>query len=145
MMMAESTIAPMAMAMPPSDMMFEVRPKPNIGRNESRMAMGRVMIATSAERTCQRNTRHTSATTMLSSISFSRNVPMERLIGLAAVVCGNDFNSIRQRRFDFGEFPFDAINHVQGVFAIAHDDYPADHFRLHRSTRQTPRRKSGPR
>ena len=51
-----------------------------IGRNESRMAMGSVMMATSAERMCQRNTRQTSATTMLSSISFSRSVAMERLI-----------------------------------------------------------------
>ena len=44
------------------------------------MAIGRVMMATSAERTCQRKTRQTSATTMLSSISFSRSVAMERLI-----------------------------------------------------------------
>ena len=80
MMMAESTIAPMAMAMPPSDMMFEVRPSQYIGRNDRRMAMGSVRIATSAERMCQRNTRQTSATTMLSSMSFSRNVEMERLM-----------------------------------------------------------------
>ena len=42
--------------------------------------MGSVMIATSAERTCQRKTRQTSATTMHSSISFSRSVAMERWI-----------------------------------------------------------------
>ena len=48
MMMAESTIAPMAMAIPPRDMMLEVRCRPNIGRKESRIAIGSVMIATSA-------------------------------------------------------------------------------------------------
>ena len=52
-----------------------------IHRQERKMmAMGSVMMATSAERMCQRKTRHTSATTMLSSISFSRSVAMERLI-----------------------------------------------------------------
>jgi hypothetical protein len=35
MMMTASTIAPMAMAMPPSDMMFELMPWPNMTRNES--------------------------------------------------------------------------------------------------------------
>ena len=34
MIMAASTIAPMAIAMPPSDMMFEVSPSQNIGMNE---------------------------------------------------------------------------------------------------------------
>ena len=70
----------MAMAMPPSDMMFDVRPSHNIGRNDRMIAIGSVMIATSAERTCQRKTTQTSATTMLSSISFSRSVAMDRLI-----------------------------------------------------------------
>ena len=39
-----------------------------------RIATGSVKIATSAERTCSRNTRQTSATTMLSSSSFSSSV-----------------------------------------------------------------------
>ena len=80
MMIAASTIAPMAMAMPPRDMMLEVSPSQSIGRKDSKMAMGSVMIATSAERTCQRKTRHTRATTMLSSMSFSRKVSMDRLM-----------------------------------------------------------------
>ena len=42
--------------------------------------MGRVMIATSAERMCHKKTRQTSATTMLSSMSFSRSVAIERLM-----------------------------------------------------------------
>ena len=76
MMIAASTIAPMAMAIPPSDMMLEVSPNQSIGTNDRMIAIGSVMIATSAERTCQRKTRQTSATTMLSSISFSRSVSM---------------------------------------------------------------------
>ena len=54
--------------------------QPHIGRNERMIAMGSVMMATSAERTCQRKTMQTSATTMLSSISFSRSVAIELLI-----------------------------------------------------------------
>ena len=80
MMMAASTMAPMAMAMPPKDMIFEVRPSRYIGTKERMIAIGRVMMATSPERMCQRKTRQTNATTMLSSISFSRNVAIERLI-----------------------------------------------------------------
>ena len=80
MMIAESTIAPMAMAIPPNDMMLEVTCIHHIGMNDRMIAMGSVMIATSDERTCQRKTTQTSATTMLSSISFSRNVAIARLI-----------------------------------------------------------------
>src|SRR5438477_6037048 len=43
MIMAASTIAPMAMAIPPSDMMLEVRPRKYIGRNDRTMAIGSVM------------------------------------------------------------------------------------------------------
>src|SRR5213075_1100719 len=50
MIIAESTMAPIAMAMPPSDMMLLVRPSHHIGRNERIMAMGSVMIATSEQR-----------------------------------------------------------------------------------------------
>ena len=73
-------MAPMAIAMPPNDMMLLVTCIHHIGKNERMIAMGSVMIATSAERTCQRKTRQTRATTMLSSISFSRNVAIARLI-----------------------------------------------------------------
>ncbi len=44
------------------------------------IAIGSVMIATKAERRCQRKTTQTSATTMLSSISFPCRVEMEFLI-----------------------------------------------------------------
>src|SRR6266571_3777278 len=97
MMIAESTMAPMAMAMPPNDMMLEVTCIHHIGTNERMIAIGSVMIATKAERMCQRKTRHTSATTMLSSMSFSRSVAMARLmrslrsyVGTMRTPAGND-------------------------------------------------------
>ncbi len=80
MMMTASTIAPMAMAMPPSDMMFELMPWPNMTRNAINTAMGRMTMATSALRKCSRNARQTSATTRLSSRSFSSSVLTARSI-----------------------------------------------------------------
>ena len=80
MMMTASTIAPMAMAMPPSDMMLELMPWPNMTRKEISTATGRMMMATSALRRCIRKARQTSATTMLSSRSFSSSVLTARSI-----------------------------------------------------------------
>ena len=80
MMIAASTMAPMAMAMPPSDMMFAVRCIAANGMNESSTAVGSMMMATSALRRCQRKTTQTRLTMMLSSISFPRSVSMERRI-----------------------------------------------------------------
>ena len=80
MMMAESTIAPIAIAIPPSDMMLEVTFIHHIGMNDRIIAIGRVMIATRDERTCHKKTTQTNATMMLSSISFSRSVLIAFLI-----------------------------------------------------------------
>jgi hypothetical protein len=70
MMIAASIIAPIAMAMPPNDMILELIPWRYITMNEIRIAMGKMMIATSALRKCNRNAMQTSATTRLSSTSF---------------------------------------------------------------------------
>ena len=61
MMIAASTIAPIAIAMPPSDMMFAVRCCAAIGMNASSTAIGSVRIGISALRTCSRKTKMTSA------------------------------------------------------------------------------------
>ena len=74
MMMTASTMAPMAMAMPPRDMMFELMPCAYMMMNEISTAMGRIRMATSALRKCSRNRMQTSATTRLSSNSFSSSV-----------------------------------------------------------------------
>ena len=63
-------MAPMAMAMPPNDMMFALSPWPNMTAIEARTAIGRMTIATNELRRCIRKSRHTSATTTLSSMSF---------------------------------------------------------------------------
>ena len=53
---AASIIAPMAIAMPPSDMMSAPTPTQRIATNAIRMPTGSVRIATSAELACNRNT-----------------------------------------------------------------------------------------
>ncbi len=70
MMIAASTIAPMAMAMPPSDMMLALMPCIRMTTKAIRIAVGRVKIATSALRTWSRKTMLTSATMMDSSTSL---------------------------------------------------------------------------
>ncbi len=51
-----------------------------MARNAIRMPTGRVTIATSAERTCSRNTKQTIATTTLSSAKVWMSVSMARWI-----------------------------------------------------------------
>ncbi len=74
MMIDASTIAPIATAMPPSDMMFAVRCCSTIGMNASKTPSGSVRIGISALRTCSRNTKITTLTTTISSISVWRSV-----------------------------------------------------------------------
>ena len=52
---AASTIAPIAIAIPPRLMMLALTPMARMTRNEIRMPSGSVTIATSAERRCSRN------------------------------------------------------------------------------------------
>ena len=77
---AASTIAPMAMAMPPSDMMLALMPCRYITTRAISTASGRVSTATSADRTCSRKTAQTSATIAISSSSFCCRVSIERSI-----------------------------------------------------------------
>ncbi|KAA8636973.1 hypothetical protein FZN37_004374 [Enterobacter hormaechei] len=77
---AASTMAPTAMAMPPSDMMLALTPWYRITRKAAITPSGSEMIATNAERRWNRNTRHTTATTMNSSISLCVRLSTARLI-----------------------------------------------------------------
>ena len=77
---AASTIAPMAMAMPPSDMMLEVILRYAIGMKANSTATGRIRIATSALLKWKRNTSATKLTMTLSSSNFSRSTAMARWI-----------------------------------------------------------------
>ena len=80
MTMPASTIAPMAIAMPPSDMMLALRPWKCMIRNAARMPSGRVTMITTLERKWNRKAAQTSATTMISSTSLPRRLSTARWI-----------------------------------------------------------------
>ena len=65
---------------------------------------------------------------MLSSISFSRSVCDGVLDQVAAVVSRHDAHAFGQRGLDFLELLLDAVDDVERVFAVAHDDDAADDF-----------------
>ncbi len=67
--MAASTMAPMAMAMPPSDMMFEVIPRAFMGMKEITIATGMVTMGMIALGMCHRKMRITRETMATSSIT----------------------------------------------------------------------------
>src|SRR5258707_1165391 len=78
--MDASTIAPMAMAIPPSDMMFAVKPVACTGMKARITAIGIVKIGMMALGTCQRKIRKTMLTITSSSISVRRKVSIDRSI-----------------------------------------------------------------
>ncbi|MNS78777.1 hypothetical protein D3C72_1124080 [compost metagenome] len=78
--MAPSTIAPMAIAMPPSDMMLALTPCQCITMKAASTPIGNATTATSAERRWNRKTAQTSATTMNSSTSLPRRLSTARSI-----------------------------------------------------------------
>ena len=82
MTIAASTMAPIAIAMPPRLMMLEPRPSSFMAPNAIRTPTGSIRIATSALRTCSRKTMHTSATMTLSSNSVRFSVSIAALIKL---------------------------------------------------------------
>ena len=75
---AASTMAPIAIASPPSDMMFALSPWWYMTMNETRMPSGSVRIATKALRTWNRKSTHTRATMPISSSSFRCSVATAR-------------------------------------------------------------------
>jgi phosphoribosylaminoimidazolecarboxamide formyltransferase/IMP cyclohydrolase len=64
-----SIMAPIAMAMPPSDMMLALIPSQRVAASATRMPRGSVAMATNALRAWKRKTTHTSPTMTPSSIS----------------------------------------------------------------------------
>ena len=76
--MAASTMAPMAMAITPKDMMFEVRPVPYIGMKERMTAMGMVTMGMVALGMCHRKMRITRLTMMSSSMRVCLSVSIDR-------------------------------------------------------------------
>ena len=78
--MAPSTMAPIAIAIPPSDMMLATSPWEYMTAMAIRMPTGRVKIATKAERRWSRKSTQTAATIRLSSSSFLRSIAWARPI-----------------------------------------------------------------
>ena len=77
---AASTIAPIAMAMPPRLIRFEFIPSRRIAMKAISTPTGSIRIATSAERTCIRKITQTAATIRLSSSSVRLRVSIARWI-----------------------------------------------------------------
>ena len=77
---AASIIAPMAMAMPPRLMMFELMPSQRMQMKAISTPTGSMMMATSALLTCSRNTTQTAATISDSSSSVVVSVRIARWI-----------------------------------------------------------------
>ncbi|MCY1370558.1 hypothetical protein D9M69_576560 [compost metagenome] len=75
-------MAPMAMAMPPRDMMLALIPCCCMTIKAISTPTGSETIATRDERRCQRNSAQTRATTMNSSISFWLRFSTARSISL---------------------------------------------------------------
>ena len=71
-------MAPMAMAMPPSDMMLALMPCHCMTPKAARMPIGRLRITTRDERRCHRKSAHTRATMTNSSTSRLLRVSMAR-------------------------------------------------------------------
>ncbi len=78
MTISASTVAPMAMAIPPRLMMVEGMSSRYIGMKERATAMGSDRIGSSALRKCSRNTMITRLTTIASSIRACMRVSMAR-------------------------------------------------------------------
>ena len=67
---APSTIAPIAMAIPPKDIMLALTPCIFIIINATRIAIGRVIITTNDDRRWNKNAKQTNTTTINSSSNF---------------------------------------------------------------------------
>ena len=96
MTMAASTITPIAIAMPPSDMMLASRPCRYMTMKASRIETGIDRIATNAERKWKRKTTQTSATMIDSSISVWVSVVDRALDQRRAVVGDLDLDVLGQ-------------------------------------------------
>ena len=78
--MAASTSSPIAMAMPPSDMMLAVMPSIRNGMNDTSTATGMVMTGISALGTCHRNSSTMKTTVRMTSMSVSDTLLTARRI-----------------------------------------------------------------
>ncbi len=106
MMIEASTMAPIAIAMPPSDMMLALSPCASIGTNASATATGSDSTGIMAVRRCHRNSTITRLTISSSSHSTCTSVCMARWISSERSYVttswtpgGNDPRTSASRRF----------------------------------------------
>ena len=95
---------------------------------ETRTAIGRVRMAISAERKWNRKTMMTRLTMMASSSRSRCKRLMESLNQPGAVISGDDLNSRRQRGRNLAELLLYAVDDIQRIHALTHDDDAADGF-----------------
>ena len=128
MMMTASTIAPMAMAMPPSDMMFELMPWPNMTRKEISTAIGRMTMATKraaqVHQEREADQRHDDA--FLEQFFFER---LDRAVNQRGAVIGDGVVHIRRQALHrLRRAASSRLDDLARVRAVAHDDDAADGF-----------------
>ena len=125
---AASTSSPIAIAMPPSDMMFAVIPSARNGMNATRTATGMVMSGMSALGDVPQEQQHDEG--------HGEHHLDERLAHVVdgaadqrrAVVDRDDLHPWRQARLDLADALLHPIDHVDRVLSLAHDDDARHHF-----------------
>ena len=116
---APSTIMPMPMARPASDIRLAERPNCCMPMNAISIASGKATITTSAERSSPRNRNSTSGHQHRALDQRGRRGADGLVDQIGALVDRLQHHALRQRRADRGELGGDCIHHVLGVLADA--------------------------
>ncbi len=127
---AASTSVPIAIAMPPSDMMLALMPCAFITMKADATAIGVTITTISPERRWNRNTKQTSATTRNSSSSLPLRWSTARWISEERSYVVDDLDALRQACAQLIELGLDPHDGVARVVAVAHDDHATDGLAL---------------
>jgi hypothetical protein len=130
MMMEASTMAPIATAMPPRDMMLAVRPWADIGMNERTTAIGRVRMGTerAPEMEEEEDDHQAHDHHLLDQRALERaDGPMDQL---GSVVGRHEVDARWEGTPDLFQPFLHAVDHVERVLLLPHDHDPADDLAL---------------
>ena len=125
--MEASTSAPMAIAIPPSDMMLAVIPIMRNGMKASSTAIGMVMMGMIALGKCHRNTMTISETVRITSTTVDFRVAIALQDQIRAVVNRDDLHAVRQAGLDLPDLRLHTLDHVQRILPLPHHDDSGDH------------------